>query len=361
MKIILTSLFILFLIVCSYSCKKSKEPDGLQPDDPGLEKNISENTEAKDFGSNPLYDLFITGHTVDSTGEEWGYWKNGDWNTIADARSVSGVFADNNHIYICGDEVKTINGIGGYKAAYWVDGIVTLPETNSNSYSGTLSIVSYNGKVYTCGYETDQAAKITNGVIWENEKPVYTFPGIYLNDLRIINGDLVVTGSGADAAGKYYNYIYKNGVLLFKNPMFVDYLSLPGFDADGADWVIAGVAEDYYINGLRHNLTSRDIGYINAINITPAKKILLGGGVTAYDRNNPPSYYTTYAGLWRDGLFDRLESRYSSELKDVKSIDDMEYAAGNIYLIQTAYYFSSCLIALVNMSSSCFCRSGMSS
>lgn len=339
MKIILASLFIFFLIVCSYSCKKSKEPDGLQPDDPGLEKNISENTAAKDFVSNPLYDLYITGHTVDSTGGEWGYWKNSDWNTIADARSVSGVFSKDNHIYVSGSKIKTINGIGGYKAAYWIDGATTLPETSSNSFSEALSIGSYNGKVYTCGYETDQVAKITNGIIWENEKSIYTLPGLYLNDLRIINGDLIVAGSGSDVAGKYYNYIYKNGILLFKSPTFGDHFPLTGFDAYEENWVITGAGEDYYNNGMRHDLTSRDIGYIDAINITPSKKILLAGWVAAYDRNNPPSYSTMYAGLWRDGLFDRLESRYPGEIKDVKSIDDVEYVTGNIYSIQTANLF----------------------
>jgi Carboxypeptidase regulatory-like domain len=118
----------------------------------------------------------------------------------------------NNDVYVLGGGVA--NNINSYQVKLWKNGVLTNITSGINDASAFAFDV-YNGDVYICGDELNANIDITK--FWKNDLSTIlskdTFDYVEATDIKVVNGDVYISGKGAKNNSFAKALYWKNGVI----------------------------------------------------------------------------------------------------------------------------------------------------
>jgi Carboxypeptidase regulatory-like domain len=270
----------------------------------------------------------------------------------------------NNDVYVLGGEYdSTING-GVTTIKLWKNGVLTNI-TNGTTNADAYGFDVYNGDVYIGGYETN--ANIDINKVWKNGiatvLPKDTFDYVEATDIKVLNGDVYVSGSGRKINNTNNNNIsdralyWKNGAInLLSN--IGNFSAASGVFLNNADIYFSG--QDY-INGENigvywKNGVESTLNLLSPYTRSDARAIFIGTNdiyvVGTFSKTVPTtngSGSISNATYWKNNSVNLLTNYNTAgdyaELYGIFVKNNIVYTVGNFYRnssgLETPLYFQN--------------------
>ena len=149
-----------------------------------------------------------------------GYWKNGKWVGLDNVKDVSlgvnSIFVTGDDVYICG---YSKNKAGIYTACYWKNREwVALPSLNENKSASASSIFVVGNDVYAGGYSGNNSG-IQVGCYWKNGKQIMLTSlsenkDSSVNSIFVSRNDVYIGGYSGNTIGINIACYWKNGKMI---------------------------------------------------------------------------------------------------------------------------------------------------
>lgn len=292
------------------------------------------------------YDVYVLGENNASKTVQ-GYWKNNRWTPLSAGGSINDLFVEKNgQVFLAGNREEAMNNQQFSRACYWQDSTAMPLETDPGFHSDAVTIAADKGDVFSGGYEYDKAPGSTagynnsyclnvQGIVWKNQSILYRFPDLKIVKVRVIKDDVYTAGTLLKT-GARYSVVYKNDKKWIEDRLAGEIPAL--FDMDASGFVIAkDLAVHWYRARSLNASWQLKVGNgfePGATCITTDHKVLIAGSLQLFDPAR--SRFGYYAGVWHNGQFDRLETRYESRLTDIREIDGTQFILGNMLLPNTS-------------------------
>lgn len=249
-------------------------------------------------------DVYVAGYTTSGYFAIPTYWKNGVVKTFGYNASVSGMYVQNNDVYLSGSTVSP-HGFG--YASYWKNGNLTNI-TDGASESEAYGITINGSDIYVCGFTPD-ANDFEQAAYWKNGIVTILAPTSYANNGY--GGSLLSKASTIFTAG---TDIYAAG--------FVEPQKGP---REACVWK----------NGIQTNLSDPTV-------TSEANAIFVQGNdvfITGYSTSIPKGY--SVATYWKNGVQTKIDDGYSSTAWGIAVNGSDVYIAGQSFLTNGATYWKN--------------------